>query len=150
MQTARPRKRFTEIRTGRLTLRDLEVSDARRILAYRSQAEVSRFQSWGTQSVDEICSYINSLSAIEPGQPGPWYQIAITLLSNRELIGDCGYRILETEPRQAEFGITVDPAYQSQGYATEALHALLTYLFHTLGKHRVFGSVDPRNMGPSN
>jgi RimJ/RimL family protein N-acetyltransferase len=138
--------RFTEIRTGRLALRDLEVSDAQRIFAYRSHPKVSRFQSWGTQSVDEIRSYIQSLSAIDSDQPGPWYQIGITLLSNRELIGDCGYRILETEPRQVEFGITLDPEQQSHGYATEALSALLGYLFVELGKHRAFGSVDPRNI----
>ena len=37
------------------------------------------------------------------------------------------------------------PEFQNRGYATEAVRALLEYLFDTLGKHRVFGSVDPRN-----
>ena len=38
------------------------------------------------------------------------------------------------------------PELQGQGYATEALRALLDYLFVKLCKHRVFGSVDPRNV----
>jgi RimJ/RimL family protein N-acetyltransferase len=137
---------FTAILTERLALRELRASDATRIFEYRSRPEVSRFQSWGTQSRDEIQAYISGLSATEPGKPGSWYQIGITLRSTGELIGDCGFHVLEAEPRQAEVGITLAPEYQSQGYATEALRALLDYLFVKLGKHRAFGSVDPRNV----
>jgi RimJ/RimL family protein N-acetyltransferase len=137
---------FTEIVTKRLALRDLEASDAQRIFEYRSRPDVSRFQSWGTQSADAIQSYIRGLSAAEPGMPGSWYQIGIILLSGRELIGDCGFHVLETEPRQAELGIALAPEFQGRGYATETLRVLLDYLLVELGKHRVFGSVDPRNV----
>ncbi len=41
--------------------------------------------------------------------------------------------------------MTLAPEFQRQGYAGEAFRALLSYLFGTLGKHRVFGSVDPAN-----
>jgi RimJ/RimL family protein N-acetyltransferase len=137
---------FTAILTERTALRELAASDAPRIFEYRSRPEVSRFQTWGTQSVDEIQSYLRGLSANEPGTPGSWYQIGITLRSSGELIGDCGFHVLAAESRQAEVGIALDPAYQSQGYATEALRALLDYLLVKLGKHRAFGSVDPDNV----
>lgn len=137
---------FTEIQTDRLVLRELAASDAHRIFAYRSRPEVSRFQSWGTQSRNEIQGYIAGLSGTEPGTPGSWYQIGIVLRSGGELIGDCSFRVLDTEPRQAEFGIALAPEHQSKGYATETLRALLNYLFVKLGKHRAFGSVDPRNV----
>ena len=48
-------------------------------------------------------------------------------------------------PQQVEFGITVAPSHQGQGYASEALHAVFGHLFGALGKHRVHASVDPRN-----
>ena len=51
----------------------------------------------------------------------------------------------ETKPEQAEFGITLASAFHGHGYATEAIRAMLRLAFDTLGKHRVFGSVDPRN-----
>jgi RimJ/RimL family protein N-acetyltransferase len=137
---------FTAILTERLTLRDLEASDAQRIFEYRSRPEVSRFQFWGTQSRDEIQGYIRGLAAIEPGTPGSWYQIGIALQSSGELIGDCGFHVLQAEPRQAEIGIALAPEYQSRGYATEGLRALLDYVLVRLGKHRAFGSVDPRNV----
>jgi RimJ/RimL family protein N-acetyltransferase len=139
------RSRFSTIRTQRLALRDLESGDAQRLLEYRSKPAVSRFQSWGTHSISEIREYLGRLSTIEPGMPGIWYQVAITLLPGDRLIGDCGFRVDESETRHVEFGITLDPEYESQGYATEALRALLDYLLVTLGKHRVFGSVDPEN-----
>ena len=41
--------------------------------------------------------------------------------------------------------MTLAPEFQRQGYAAEAFRALLSYLFGTMGKHRVFGSVDPAN-----
>jgi len=136
---------FEEIKTRRLTLRALNIGDAQRILEYRSSPEVSRFQSWGTDSAQLIESYIRDLAALTPGTPGPWYQIGITL-SSAALIGDCGFRVLESDPRQAEIGIALAPEFHNLGYATEALQALLDYLFVKLGKHRVFGSVDPANL----
>jgi RimJ/RimL family protein N-acetyltransferase len=137
---------FAEITTDHLALRDLEVSDAERIFEYRSHPDVSRFQSWGTQSADAIQLYIRDLSESEPGRPGSWYQIGIILLPCRKLIGDCGFHVLETEPRQAEVGIALAPEFQGRGYATETLRTLLDYLLVALGKDRVLGSVDPRNV----
>lgn len=136
---------FAGIQTARLALRDLETSDAQRIFEYRSSPEVSRFQSWGTESAEDIHKYLRNLSKTEPGQPGSWYQIGIILRSSGELIGDCGFRAHETEPLQAEVGIALALEFQGNGYATESLRALLEYLFEALGKDRVLGSVDPRN-----
>jgi RimJ/RimL family protein N-acetyltransferase len=136
---------FEEIRTQHLTLRALESRDARRIFEYRSDPNISRFQCWGTDSSGAIESCIRGLASVEAGTPGPWYQIGISL-STTELIGDCGFRVLENEPRQAEVGIALALEFQKRGYATEALRALLNYLFGNLGTHRVFGSVDPRNL----
>jgi RimJ/RimL family protein N-acetyltransferase len=137
---------FTDILTQRLLLRDLVEDDAQHIFEYRSHPEVARFQSWGTASQDEVALFVRGLSTQEPGTPGSWYQIGMVLRSSGELVGDCGFQVLKVEPRQAELGIALAPEHQSQGYATEGLRALLDYLFLTLGKHRVFGSVDPRNV----
>ena len=136
---------FPEIATTRLVLRDLEASDGPRIFSYHRHPDIARFQSWGTESVDVIQSYIRRITAADPDTAGAWYQVGIYLLAGGKLIGDCGLRPLKDEPRQAEVGITLAPEFQRQGYAGEAFRALLSYLFGTLGKHRVFGSVDPAN-----
>ena len=136
---------FPKLLTERLSLRQLEASDTHRIFEYRSRPEVSRFQSWGTQAMEEIQSHVDCLAVIEPGMPGLWYQVEIALRSSGGLIGDCGFKVSESETWQVECGIAVAPEYQSQGYATEALRALLGYLSFELGKDRAFGSVDPHN-----
>jgi RimJ/RimL family protein N-acetyltransferase len=53
-----------------------------------------------------------------------------------DLIGDCGFHVLENEVRQAEFGISLVPEFQCRGYATEVLRALLNYLFVELNKQK--------------
>jgi RimJ/RimL family protein N-acetyltransferase len=137
---------FDEIITDRLALRDLEPSDGPRVFAYHKHPEVSRFQSWGTESVDAVQSYIRTLPAVDPVACAGWYQVGVFLRTGGKLIGDCGFRPLAASPEQVEVGITLAPEYQGQGYAAEALRALLNFLFATLDKHRVFGSVDPRNL----
>jgi RimJ/RimL family protein N-acetyltransferase len=135
---------FQEIETGRLILRDLGPADAEVVTHYRADPEVSRYQSWEPDSVQKLRSYIAELAARDPGTPGAWYQIGIALRSGGELVGDCGIRILN-HARQAEIGITVAPAFQRRAYASEALRAMLDYVFVKLRKHRISASVDPRN-----
>ena len=137
---------FQDIVTDRLNLRDLEPADAEFMLLYRSEPEVSRYQSWEPASVDQLRSYFEELAGMDPDTPGAWYQLGIALRSGGELIGDCGIHILDA-PRLAEIGITVAPRFQCRGYATEALRAIVGYLFGKLRKHRISASVDPRNTG---
>ena len=96
--------------------------------------------------MEELRSFIESLSGIKPGI---WFQVGIAFRETGALIGDCGIRVADVSrasPGQAEIGITLAPAFQGRGLASEALQALLGYLFTGLGMHRVFGSVDPRNL----
>ena len=44
-----------------------------------------------------------------------------------------------------ELGITVAPAHQRQGYATEAVASVVEYLYGDLGTHRVTAVTDAEN-----
>ncbi len=134
-----------ELVTERLVLRELRAADADAMFAYRADPEIMRYQSWEPQSLDDVRAFIAGLATSEPYAPGTWRQLAITLRATGELIGDCGVHVPQHAVEQAEFGITLASAYQGQGYAAEVIQALLRLAFDTLGKHRVFGSVDPRN-----
>ena len=115
------------------------------MFAYRSDPEIMRYQGWEPESFDDVRAFIASLALDEPYAPGSWRQLAITLRDTGEQIGDCGIHIPDDKPEQAEFGITLATAFQRRGYASEALRALLRLVFDTLGKHRAFASIDPRN-----
>ncbi len=134
-----------DIVTERLIMRDLRDGDAQMMFAYRSDPEIMRYQGWEPESFDDVRAFIASLALDEPYAPGSWRQLAITLRDTGQQIGDCGIHIPGDKPEQAEFGITLAPAYQRRGYAFEALTALLRLAFDTLGKHRAFASIDPRN-----
>ncbi len=134
-----------EIVTERLVLRALRPDDAEAMFAYRSDPEVMRYQGWDPESLADVRAFIADNAHYRAYAPGSWRQFAITLRATGELIGDCGVHVPEDKPEQAEFGITLATAFQGHGYATEALRALLHLVFGTLGKHRAFASVDPRN-----
>ena len=137
-----------ELKTPRLLLRRLSPHDAPAVFAYRADPNVSRYQTWHPTHVTEIATFIAGLQTLAPDTPGTWFQFAITQQDTGRLIGDCGVRFPADDPHQVEIGITLAPASQRQGYATETLRALLDYAFEDLAKHRVYARVDPRN-GPS-
>jgi RimJ/RimL family protein N-acetyltransferase len=133
------------ILTKRLVIRLLEIGDAEAMFNNRSDPDISRYQSWEPESVEEMQNFILDLAEIEIGTPGRWYQLGIFIRDSRDIAGDAGIHTQEEDPRQVEIGITLAKAYQGRGLATEALEAVFGYLFNELGKHRVYASVDPRN-----
>ena len=130
----------------RLVLRALRADDADALFAYRTDPAIMRYQGWEPKSADEVRAFIAEIGAARPFAPGTWHQLGIALRSTDELLGDCGVHVPQNEPDQAEFGITLAPTFHGRGYATEAIRAMLWLAFDTLGKHRVFGSIDPRNV----
>lgn len=138
---------LNEIRlfTDRLTLRGIRLTDAEALFRYRSNPQVYEFQGWKPQTLEEVEAFLREKTARTPNVPDTWFQLAVVLRETDVLIGDVGIHFLEQDNPQAEIGYTLNPAYQSKGYATEAIRGVLRFLFEGLGKHRVTASVDPRN-----
>jgi len=136
---------FTELRSPRLRLRRLGAGDAAALCAYRSLPEVARFQSWESFTPDDAERLIAGQVSIEPDTAGTWFQLAIVEAVTDRVIGDCGLHFRAEDPRQVELGITLSPAHQGRGLATEALGRVLEYLFGDLGKHRVSAVTDGEN-----
>ena len=132
------------IETERLFLKILELKDKEVFLAYRGNPEVFQFQSWDPPNLQEVESFIRQNLTVAPNTPDTWLQVGI-YLHNGQLIGDIGLHFLE-DNAQMEIGYTLAPEHQGQGYAFEAVKAILDYLFGHLEKHRVIGSVDPENI----
>ena len=139
-----------QIGTDRLLLMPLHADDAAALFAYRSNPEVCRFQTWAPGSVAEAERFIASMDGVPFDTPGTWFQLGIQLGDSGPLVGDLGVRVPADEPRQAEIGFTIAPAYQRRGIGSEAVEGLLGHLFEHAGKHRVFASADPRNAASAN
>ncbi len=133
-------------RTDRLVLRKFKREEAATVFEYRSDPEVARYQGWAPANSDAIAEYFDELTEREPATPGDWYQIAIALASSDLVVGDLAVQLQPHDERQAEIGVTLSREHQRQGFATEALHALLGFLFEECHLHRVIAMVDPRNL----
>ena len=135
-----------ELLSSRLRLRRLQPDDAAALCAYRTLPEVARFQSWTSFTLDDAARLIDDQNRTILNTPGTWLQLALTTQEAGVLIGDCGLHFLADDNQQAELGITLSPNYQGRGLASEALRAVLRYLFETLGKHRVWATTDADNV----
>lgn len=131
--------------TRRLILRPLEVEDAETMFRYRSRPDVSRYQSWLPADVSEVRAFIEKMRGSPPGMRGTWFTLAIILRETGIMAGDVGLHFPEIESDQLEIGITLSPAFQRRGLAAEALAEVCRFAFFTLGKERLYASVDPRN-----
>ena len=132
------------IKTERLIIRLAEPEDAKGIFSYRSNFVENKYQGWFPDSVEEVCDYISNMPETMD-ITNICFQFTIILVDENRLIGDMGINFTNHNNMQAEIGCTLHKDYQKKGYATEALKAMVDYLFRTLDKHRIIASVDPRN-----
>lgn len=135
---------FAPLETERLLLRRFRPEDAPVFSRYRSDPEVSRYQTRAFD-LDEARYFIATQEILQPDTPGSWFQMAIERRDDGALIGDCGLRFPERYARQAEIGFSIAPENQGRGYAAEAVDRVLGYVFDDLDKHRVWASTDPQN-----
>jgi RimJ/RimL family protein N-acetyltransferase len=134
------------IQTDRLLLRRFRNADLDSFVAYRSEENVARFQSWDpSYSEADAERFLAEDSDVVPGQPGRWLQIAIEDRATGKLCGDCAVRFTTEQPRMAELGVTLAPHHQNHGIASEAVTATLDWLFGEQDMHRVYAQTDDRN-----
>jgi RimJ/RimL family protein N-acetyltransferase len=137
---------FEALVTDRLTIRRFEATDVPAFAAYRSVPEVARYQGWDTPFGEKRARrFVAALATSHPDTPGEWFQFAVTETASGRLLGDVA-AAPESDHRLARVGFTLAPDAQGRGFATEAVTALLDYLFHRRGKHRVAADCDPRNL----
>lgn len=133
--------------TNRLHIRPIRMDDKDAVFSYRSDPEINKYLSLIPTSVDDIKTFISN-SSTTFNVPGTWFQLVIIEKNTHQLIGDIGIHFLTSDPhnKQVEIGYTLNKAYWGKGYASEALSAVIDYLFNTLNKHRITASIDPTNL----
>ncbi|MCA1982031.1 GNAT family N-acetyltransferase [Nocardioides nematodiphilus] len=129
--------------TERLELAPLSAADRDAFVAYRRDPDVARWQGWspGYSVADADALLSGQPATVEPGS-GRWLQVGVRRAGI--LVGDVAVHALADQPDTYEVGVTLAPAAQGSGYATEALSALVDGLFAG-GAHRVFAITDARN-----
>ena len=137
----------TPLRTDRLIVRPLQAADLGAFVAYRSDPEVARYQSWGADyAVADAERLLVEQAGLRLGTPGPWLQLGATARADGTLVGDCAVHVTRDPPATAEVGVTFARAHQGRGLAAEALGAVVGALFEQHGIHRVVARADERNV----
>ncbi|MGI8517885.1 MAG: GNAT family N-acetyltransferase [Acidimicrobiia bacterium] len=136
---------FTPIRTRRLLIRPFEPTDAAGSAARRNDPEVAKYQDWELPyTLERAEKRISELVAMTGPEKDQTWSAIVADGDNSEVYGDLALH-LSADGHTAEVGYTFAREYWGQGYAVEALEALLEFCFDHLQVTRVFGMLHPDN-----
>lgn len=133
--------------TKRLVLREFEEEDWQAVLMYLSDPRYLRYYPWTSRSEQDARMYVQKLLTQRQEEPRTKFQLALTLASSGQLIGNAGLRMNTPEAREADIGYELDPHFWGCGYATEVAETLLTFGFQALRLHRIWAWCVAENHG---
>ena len=132
------------IRTERLLLRRFTLEDRARFLEYRRHPDVARYQSWDESYADaDADEFFDEMTTAAEWRLGHWFQVAIERADDGRLLGDAAFWP-DHDGGTVEIGYSLHPDAQGQGYASEAVTALIKAL-RDRGAHTVVAGCDPDN-----
>jgi RimJ/RimL family protein N-acetyltransferase len=136
---------FTPIRTMRLLIRPFRPDDAAGLAARRNDPVVAEYQNWTLPySMEQAEKTASELAAMDGPRNEEWWMAVVADPDTDEALGDLAVH-LSWEGRTAEVGYTFAKENWGKGYATEALAAMVEYLFDAVSVTRVFGMLHPDN-----
>lgn len=134
------------IETDRLILRSFVLEDAEAMLRnWASDEEVTHFLSWTAhQHIDETRAVVARWVNDDPTS----YNWAITLKENGpDVIGSLCITKIQENIRMAHFGFALGRPWWNRGIMTEALSAVIDFLFNEVGFNRIESRHDVDNLG---
>lgn len=131
--------------TERLILRRLVMEDAAAMYQnWASDKEVTKFLSWPAHTSQEISEYVIA-DWIKEYANENYYQWAIVLKDEGEPIGSIAVVRTDEDISMAHVGYCIGKAYWNKGITSEALKAVMDFLFDVVGANRVEAQHDPHN-----
>ncbi|TFV88935.1 N-acetyltransferase [Oxalobacteraceae bacterium OM1] len=135
---------FPELRTARLTLRDITRADAPALFAIHSDREWMRW--YGVEPLTEP-EQGEQLADLFHGwfEGGTGFRWGLERRSDGRLIGTCGLFRWNRSWHNCVIGYEIARDCQRQGYTREAATAILDYGFGVMRVHRVQAETHPDN-----
>jgi RimJ/RimL family protein N-acetyltransferase len=126
-------------------IRPFEEADIAEYVKRRQDPEVARYQDWELPYPRERGEQVVARVMTMTGpQDGEWWMAIVCDPDTGEVFGDVGAE-LSWQGRTAEVGYTFAREHWGNGYAVEAVEALVQYLFDEVGVTRVCGMLHPDN-----
>jgi RimJ/RimL family protein N-acetyltransferase len=129
-------------------LRPFQVADLNDLYDIRSRPEVVRFLYWDVQTLAETKEVLDiKMTMTEFTKDGDTIVLAVVHQESGRVIGESSLFWHSEAHQQGEVGFVFNPAYQGQGFASEATKTVLALGFEGYGLHRIYGRCDARNVG---
>ena len=134
------------LETDRLILRRyVRVDAAAMYKNWASDPEVTKYLMWKTHSSPEVSQSITD-DWVKQYTNDNYYHWAITLKDNAdEPVGDIAVVGMNEEVSMAHIGYCIGKAWWHQGITSEALKAVIDFLFDVVDVNRIESRHDPRN-----
>ncbi len=132
------------LQTARLLLRPFADTDAEAIYALQSNARVLRY--WDSPPwTDRARAQAFIAACRQMQEDGSGARLAIETVQDRSFVGWCAMFRWNPVHRSLGIGYCLDEAAWGQGYATEAVRAMLQWAYGALDLNRVEAELDTRN-----
>ena len=129
----------------RITLREVHARDLPDLMEVNGDPEVTQFLPYVTwQSLADPSAWLERMQNLMA--TGSAKQLVIVRNADKKVIGTALLFKYEEGSNRLELGYALGRAYWQQGYATEALRALLANVFITMHVRRVEAEVNPNNI----
>jgi ribosomal-protein-alanine N-acetyltransferase len=137
---------FPILHTNRLTLREIQLSDAEAIFGMRASGRVNQFiprpNMLEKESAIELVERTNL--AFQNKQAIGWAGI---LRNGNEIVGTCGFNQIDYTNLRAEIGGELSVDYWGKNVAIEAVSAIIEFGFNKLNLHSIEAKVSHENRG---
>lgn len=129
--------------TARLVLRPFRIEDAHDMFTnWASDPEVTKFLTWPAHGSIEVSQYVLNDWIPRYAEPD-YYQWAITI--DGHAIGSIAVVEHDDRVSKAHIGYCIGRSWWRQGIMSEALQAVMDYLFDIVSYNRLECRHDPRN-----
>jgi [ribosomal protein S5]-alanine N-acetyltransferase len=132
------------IESARLVIRPVEQADLADLLSINADDEVTRhlpYESW--RSPEDGAAWFERMRKLR--ESGTGAQLVLVEKAARRAIGSCLLFRFEAASGRAELGYVLGRNDWGKGLMFEALTALISHSFTTLGLRRLEAEVNPRN-----
>lgn len=129
----------------RLSFREFTAEDIESVHEYTSDPEVSRWSTWGPNTLEQTADFINYAAQGQWQEQRAAYSLAA--VAEGKVIGSVGIWTTDSADSNGELGYTFHRNHWGNGYATEAVGLLLNFGFDNLELERIAATCHPDNAG---
>ena len=136
---------FVPLNTPRLALVALSLEHAPAVFTYTSDPDISRLVAWPRHENLEASRRFVARSMVGYAEGG-YYEWGLIRRADQAFLGTCGFGALDVARGVGDIGYVIAKPYWGQGYATEAVAAVLQFGFLQLGLRVIEAQAFPENI----